>query len=95
MEAALERGDQPSARLGPVDEDPEYKARAPRDAPSPGAPAHPPDALVLSCAQLIVDCNSLTVDIDNEVVQVHNFIRDKCVRYCLVARGRHPFGCRG
>ena len=31
-------------------------------------------------AQLIVDCNALTVDIDNEVVLVHNFIRDKCVR---------------
>ncbi|KAK4857360.1 hypothetical protein QYF36_027190 [Acer negundo] len=27
--------------------------------------------------QLIVDCNTLSVDFDNEIVDVHNFIRDK------------------
>ena len=78
VEAALQRGEQPHVRTGPVDEDPEYKARTPPRPRPDGTWARCADApRSRALAQLIVDCNALTVDIDNEVVLVHNFIRDK------------------
>ena len=73
---ALAKPDVDRARTGPLEDDPEYKARAFEACLLPAKRAWPdaPSALLF---QLIVECNALTVDIDNDIAMVHNFIRDR------------------
>jgi U4/U6 small nuclear ribonucleoprotein PRP31 len=98
VEAALAKGDQPPARIGPVDEDPEYKVRLRTRCSSDALGSHVARVGLLrlhACGpQLIVDCNALTVDIDNEIVLVHNFIRDKCARVLQHTRSAHSVRSR-